>query len=86
MSKENFHRRFRMGSEAFGVLCDMASSKWDLYWAEVEGLKLSQKERALSLNKQRGKSRSSSLVEKAGLTPSEPSYYDVRVNLKQLAD
>jgi len=39
MAKESFHKRFRVGTEAFGVLTEMAASKWDTYWAKVDGLK-----------------------------------------------
>lgn len=86
MAKENFHRRFRLGSEAFTVLTEMATSKWEAYWAKVDGLKQQQRERLPSLIKgSRDKPRSHSLVDKAGLTPSQPDYYDIRVNLQKIA-
>lgn len=49
MGKENFHRRFRVGTESFTVLTEMAASKWDAYWAKVDGLKQQQRERLPSL-------------------------------------
>ena len=86
MGKENFHRRFRLGSEAFTVLTEMATSKWEAYWAKVDGLKQQHREHLPSFIKgSRDKPRSHSLVEKAGLTPSHPDYYDIRVNLQKIA-
>lgn len=86
MSKDDFIKKFKQGSEAWKVLLSMAIAKEKTVNEKIKrATRLSLKNRTTEIKSNHG-FMVPTLIESAGLRPSQPDYYDIRGSMKKIID